>query len=71
LKDDNIGLWHLMTNCPTQPSVGIAWLNSVCTQSVSAQVEGGVTHYVSGTGVSSIVPVEWKVVAHEIGHSIF
>lgn len=23
----------------------------------------------SGTGVSSVVPVEWKVVAHEIGHS--
>ncbi|KAH6592836.1 hypothetical protein BASA50_007886 [Batrachochytrium salamandrivorans] len=65
---DNIGLWHLMTKCSTQPAVGVAWLNMLCSQSATSQTSNGVNQFVSGTGVSSIVPVEWKVVAHEIGH---
>ncbi|KAI8911484.1 Metallo-peptidase family M12-domain-containing protein [Gorgonomyces haynaldii] len=63
--DDGNGLWHLMTKCSTQPSVGIAWLKTVC--QTNAVSQGG--SQVSGVGVSSIVPVEWKVVAHEIGHN--
>jgi hypothetical protein len=64
-QQDTYGLWHLMTKCSTQPAVGIAWLGTLCTQNSIAQ--GG--QFVSGTGVSAIVPVEWKVVAHEIGHN--
>ncbi|KAI8929350.1 Metallo-peptidase family M12B Reprolysin-like-domain-containing protein [Entophlyctis helioformis] len=68
-SSDGIGLWHLMTKCSTQPSVGVAWLNMLCSQTATQQVSGGVTQFVSGTGVSSIVPMEWKVIAHEIGHN--
>ncbi|KAH9272679.1 hypothetical protein BASA83_005185 [Batrachochytrium salamandrivorans] len=61
---DNIGLWHLMTKCSTQPAVGVAWLNMLCSQSATSQTSNGVNQFVSGTGVSSIVPVEWKDLAH-------
>ncbi|TPX44797.1 hypothetical protein SeMB42_g04200 [Synchytrium endobioticum] len=66
---DQAGLWHLLTNCPTGPSVGIAWLGTVCETKFTSQQTNGQTQYVSGCGVSSIVPTEWKVVAHEIGHN--
>jgi hypothetical protein len=64
-QQDNFGLWHLLTKCTTQPAVGIAWLGMLCSQNTQSQ--GG--QFVSGTGVSAIVPVEWKVIAHEIGHN--
>jgi hypothetical protein len=35
--------------------------------SVTSQRQGN--QFISGTAVSAIVPVEWKVVAHEIGHN--
>ena len=68
-SNDGLGLWHLMTQCSTQPSVGIAWINMLCNTQSQQQPSDSGTQYVSGTGVSSIVPVEWKVVAHEIGHN--
>ena len=62
-----------MTNCPTQPSVGIAWVKTLCQRSAQQQgiflILNLGNEFTSGVGVSSIVPVEWKVVAHEIGHS--
>ncbi|RKP11725.1 Metallo-peptidase family M12-domain-containing protein, partial [Piptocephalis cylindrospora] len=73
--EDGAGLWHLMTQCNTGSKVGIAWMKSLCdTKSISAagdpsQGQAGTTEYQSGTGVSSIVQDEWKVVAHEIGHN--
>ncbi|KAI8622024.1 Metallo-peptidase family M12B Reprolysin-like-domain-containing protein [Chytriomyces sp. MP71] len=72
---DNAGLWHLMTGCTTAVSgqaVGIAWLQTLCLQTTNGQSDqGSVTgsDFVSGTAVSSIVTVEWKVVAHEVGHN--
>ena len=69
-QNDQMGLWHLMTKCSTQPAVGIAWLDTVCQKTAVSQTSSGSTQFVSGTGVSSIVPVEWKVIAHEIGHNV-
>ncbi|KAI9099383.1 Metallo-peptidase family M12-domain-containing protein [Phlyctochytrium arcticum] len=66
---DEAGLWHLMTHCPSGASVGVAWLSQVCQTKGQAQVQDGVSQFVSGTGVSAAVNVEWKVVAHEIGHN--
>ncbi|KAG1057461.1 hypothetical protein G6F43_000711 [Rhizopus delemar] len=64
IGDDGAGLWHLMTTCATGQEVGIAWLSQVCnTEAISNHGE-----YTSGTGVSSVITDEWKVVAHEIGH---
>jgi hypothetical protein len=28
-KNDNAGLWHLMSGCPTGTEVGIAWLSTL------------------------------------------
>ncbi|KAG2217555.1 hypothetical protein INT45_006722, partial [Circinella minor] len=68
MSDDGAGLWHLMTNCATGVEVGVAWLQQLCNMGVNQQSAGGQTQYVSGTGVSSVLRDEWKVVAHEIGH---
>ncbi|KAJ3106628.1 hypothetical protein HDU97_005993 [Phlyctochytrium planicorne] len=76
-SSDNVGLWHLLSGCSSQTSgqaVGVAWLKTTCTTDAkqqSARLSTGetVTEYVSGTGVSSKVPAEWKVVAHEVGHN--
>ncbi|KAJ3413625.1 hypothetical protein HDV05_007769 [Chytridiales sp. JEL 0842] len=73
-ENDNAGLWHLMTGCSSTVSgqaVGVAWLQTTCLTRANPQMNAltGVNEYVSGTGVSSKVPVEWKVVAHEVGHN--
>ena len=66
---DDSGLFHLMSNCPTGTTVGIAWLNLVCTKSSFSQSSSSGTQYVSGAAVSTIIPEQWLVVAHEIGHN--
>ncbi|KIM48454.1 hypothetical protein M413DRAFT_440195 [Hebeloma cylindrosporum] len=63
--DDGIGLWHLMSGCPTGSEVGIAWLATLCQQDAS----GSNPSIVSGTAVSTAGRTEWQVIAHEIGHN--
>ncbi|KAF9353917.1 hypothetical protein BGX26_008339, partial [Mortierella sp. AD094] len=65
---DGAGLWHLMTKCNTGPVVGIAWTKALCQMKSQKQTSKGVDQVTAGTGVSSITPNEWMVVAHEIGH---
>ncbi|KAG9064683.1 hypothetical protein KI688_002941 [Linnemannia hyalina] len=74
---DGAGLWHLMTQCSSGAIVGIAWTGAVCqmaSQSQGGSTSSGIgvaatpTQYTAGTGVSSVSPNEWMVVAHEIGH---
>jgi Metallo-peptidase family M12B Reprolysin-like len=62
---DGAGLWHLMSNCPTGPEVGIAWLGTLC--QTNATSSGSI--YVSGTAVSTTGLTEWQVASHEIGHN--
>ncbi|RIA86122.1 Metallo-peptidase family M12-domain-containing protein [Glomus cerebriforme] len=62
--DDGASLWHLMSKCNTGTKVGVAWLGQLCQSKATFQGKA----YVSGTGVSTIVKDEWKVVAHEVGH---
>ncbi|KAF9938922.1 hypothetical protein BGZ65_011906, partial [Modicella reniformis] len=66
--EDGAGLWHLMTKCNSGAVVGIAWTKALCQMSTNTQTQGGSIQYTAGTGVSSITPNEWMVVAHEIGH---
>ncbi|KAG0033418.1 hypothetical protein BGZ81_008504 [Podila clonocystis] len=61
---DGIGLWHLMTKCSSGAILGIAWTKALCQTAAFAQG----TEYTAGTGVSTISPYEWMVVAHELGH---
>lgn len=68
-KNASAGLWHLMSNGSTLPTVGLAWLNMLCqTTSFDQQGSSG-TEYVSGTAVSTVTSNEWMVVAHETGHN--
>ncbi|ORY26309.1 Metallo-peptidase family M12-domain-containing protein [Naematelia encephala] len=63
--DDGAGLWHLLSACPTDQEVGVAWLGTLCETSASQQT--GST--VSGTAVSTYSATEWSLIAHEIGHN--
>ncbi|KAG0197567.1 hypothetical protein BGX28_008973, partial [Mortierella sp. GBA30] len=66
--DDGAGLWHLMTKCNSGPVVGIAWTKALCQMKTLPQPAQGQQQFTAGTGVSSVTPNEWMVVAHEIGH---
>jgi hypothetical protein len=69
-QNADAGLWHLMSNCSTGPTIGLAWLNMLCTTSVISQTNNDkTTSYVSGTGISTANPQEFMVIAHEIGHN--
>ena len=65
--DDDSGLYHLLSTCPTLPTVGLAWLNLLCTTTTLTQ--GSPVQYVSGCAVSTLIDQQWIVVAHEIGHN--
>jgi hypothetical protein len=66
---DGAGLWHLMTKCNSGAVVGIAWTKALCQMKAQEQsTQMGQSQFTAGTGVSSITPNEWMVVAHEIGH---
>ncbi|KAG0055704.1 hypothetical protein BGZ83_007712 [Gryganskiella cystojenkinii] len=67
-SNDGAGLWHLMTKCNSGAVVGIAWTKTLCQMKTNAQGQGSSLQYTAGTGVSSVTPNEWMVVAHEIGH---
>ncbi|EPQ28565.1 uncharacterized protein PFL1_03869 [Pseudozyma flocculosa PF-1] len=62
---NGVGLWHLMTTCNSGSEIGVAWLGTLCMTDTS----GSSGQYVSGTGVSSITPQQWQVMAHEMGHN--
>lgn len=65
---DGAGLWHLMTKCNSGAVVGIAWTKALCQMKSQEQKSNGQSQFTAGTGISSITPNEWMVVAHEIGH---
>ncbi|KAA8648728.1 hypothetical protein EYZ11_004236 [Aspergillus tanneri] len=61
-KDSN-AYWTLMSNCPTGPEVGLAWLGQLCNTEVSGD-------HVSGTNVVVRSPGGgWQIFAHESGHT--
>ncbi|KAG0213145.1 hypothetical protein BGX28_004971 [Mortierella sp. GBA30] len=66
--NDGAGLWHLMTECNTGVVVGIAWTKALCQMKTESQTSKGQQQFTAGTGVSSVSPNEWLIVAHEIGH---
>jgi hypothetical protein len=69
-QDNSAGLWHLMSNCSTYPTIGIAWMNQLCVTSVFSQTDSsGAQQYVTGVGVSTPTATEHMVIAHEIGHN--
>ncbi|RPA87031.1 zincin, partial [Ascobolus immersus RN42] len=65
-KDDGLAAWTLMTKCQTGSAVGLAWLGMVCRSEADEKADGSV---VSGANVVARTGIEWKVVAHEMGHT--
>lgn len=64
---DGIAVWLLMTTCETGASVGLAWLGQLCKSDVTLTSD---QQSVTGVVVVAKTSSEWKVVAHEIGHSM-
>ncbi|KAF8466237.1 Metallo-peptidase family M12-domain-containing protein [Kalaharituber pfeilii] len=65
--DDGNAFWTLLTTCGTGSAVGLAWIGMLC-ESTSFQNRDG--QIVSGANVVAKTPSEWKVIAHEIGHTM-
>ncbi len=66
---DDVGLWHLVTNCRTGSSIGLGYFGSICVTNSTRVSSISANYYTSGTSLSSASTVEWKVLAHEIGHN--
>ncbi|KAJ6260271.1 p45K [Drechslerella dactyloides] len=62
---DGLAFWTQFTNCPTGASVGLAWLGLLCQSQANAQG----SNFVSGANVVARTAQEFKVLAHEIGHT--
>ncbi|KAH8153908.1 uncharacterized protein LAJ45_01675 [Morchella importuna] len=65
-RSDSNALWTLLTTCETGASVGLAWLGQLCVMDAQTQD----TSTVSGANVIARTSTEWKVIAHEIGHTM-
>ncbi|KAI5800023.1 Metallo-peptidase family M12-domain-containing protein [Geopyxis carbonaria] len=67
--DDGLALWTLLTTCETGSAVGLAWMGQLCVGTASDT--GPSNTWVSGTNiVARTVGTEWKVIAHEIAHTM-
>ncbi|EPS45017.1 hypothetical protein H072_975 [Dactylellina haptotyla CBS 200.50] len=62
---DGLAFWTQLTNCPTGASVGLAWLGLLCQSEANQQT----TNFVSGANVVARTAQEYKVIAHEVGHT--
>lgn len=61
------GIVHLVTGCIESEVVGIAWLNQVCQRK---PVQKSRKETVAGTSISALVPNQFAIIAHEIGHNL-
>lgn len=66
-SNDSLALWTLLTTCETGTSVGLAWLGQLCQRQATTNSQDG--SFVSGVNVVARTSTEWKVIAHEIGHT--
>lgn len=66
---DNNAYWMLLSTCPTEGAVGLAWLGQVCVQgAVDNKVEGK-NETIASANVVVWTSTEWQVIAHETGHT--
>ncbi|KAJ2977163.1 hypothetical protein NUW58_g7893 [Xylaria curta] len=63
--DDGNAYWTLMSTCPTDAAVGLAWLGLLCARGSSPN--GNDT--TAGANVVVRTNTEWQVFAHETGHT--
>jgi len=63
LGDDN-SHWTLLTNCPTGPAVGLAWLGQACVHTAfTTNTTSGGSETISGANVVARTSTEWQVIA--------
>ncbi|KAI1815709.1 zinc metalloprotease mde10 [Poronia punctata] len=63
--DDSNAYWTLLTTCPTDFAVGLAWLGTLCAK--GSGPNGNDT--TAGANVVVRTDTEWQVFAHESGHT--
>ncbi|KAL7944362.1 Metallo-peptidase family M12 domain-containing protein [Trichoderma barbatum] len=67
---DGNAYWSLLTTCPTDSAVGLAWRSQVCRQGSGTSSDGqGNNETVAGANVVVRTSTEWQVFAHETGHT--
>lgn len=67
---DNNAYWTLLSTCPTDGAVGLAWLGQLCRR--GSQAQGGSNagnETIAGANVVVRTGEEWQVFAHETGHT--
>lgn len=67
---DTNAYWTLLTTCPTDGAVGLAWLGQLCRK--GSQAQGGNNagnETIAGANVVARTDQEWEVFAHETGHT--
>lgn len=65
LRQD-VGVYHLVTDCAHTEVVGIAWMDQVCKTRGTKSNED----WVSGTSASTLIKNHFAVIAHEIAHNL-
>lgn len=67
---DGNAYWTLLTTCPTDSAVGLAWRSQACRQGSGTSSDGqGNNETVAGANVVVRTSTEWQVFAHESGHT--
>ncbi|KAM6531784.1 hypothetical protein FSOLCH5_001235 [Fusarium solani] len=68
---DGNAYWTLLSTCPTESAVGLAWLGQLCRSGASDNSggSGSGNETVAGANVVVRTSSEWQVFAHETGHT--
>lgn len=66
-SDDGLATWSLLTTCNEGSIVGLSWLGQLCDSWAVSESDGNIS--VAGANVIAHTALDWRVVAHEIGHS--
>ncbi|KAJ6784255.1 hypothetical protein PWT90_10533 [Aphanocladium album] len=66
-SNDKNAYWTLLTTCPTDNAVGLAWRGQLCRQ--GSAPNGGTNDTIAGANVVVNGPTEWQIFAHETGHT--
>ncbi|TQV91503.1 disintegrin-like metalloprotease [Cordyceps javanica] len=64
---DKNAYWTLLTKCPTDNAVGLAWRGQLCRQ--GSAPNGGTNDTIASANVVVNGPNEWQIFAHETGHT--
>lgn len=66
-SQDKNAYWTVLTKCPTDNAVGLAWRGQLCRQ--GSAPNGGTNDTIAGANVVVNGPTEWQIFAHETGHT--